>query len=160
GTPLSTSQLNAVASVPGSYQYTSALGTVLSAGTQTLTVLFTPDDSIHYTTASRSVQLSVNKATPTVTWNAPAPIPYGVALSALQLNATADAAGTNFVYAPPVGTVLLAGTQTLSVTFTPEDAANYTTATQTVQLIVNKATPTITWTTPAPITYGTALSAA
>ena len=49
--------------------------------------------------------------------------------------------------------------QTLSVTFTPTDAANYTTATATVAITVTKATPVITWATPADIVYGTALSA-
>ena len=49
--------------------------------------------------------------------------------------------------------------QTLSVTFTPTDAANYTTATTTVAINVLKATPVITWATPADITYGTALGA-
>ena len=42
-----------------------------------------------------------------------------------------------FVYTPMAGTVLSAGAaQTLSVVFTPTDAANYTTATQTVALTV------------------------
>ena len=50
-----------------------------------------------------------------------------------------------FVYTPVVGTVLNAGeAQTLSVTFTPTDAANYTTATTTTTINVLKATPTIT----------------
>ena len=40
--------------------------------------------------------------------------------------------------------MLAAGTQTLSVTFTPTDTADYTTATQTVQLTVNQAPLTIT----------------
>jgi hypothetical protein len=46
----------------------------------------------------------------------------------------------------------------LSVTFTPDDASNYTTATATVAITVTKATPTITWATPADLVYGTALS--
>ena len=45
------------------------------------------------------------------------------------------------------------------MTFTPTDTANYTTATTTVAITVLKATPTITWATPADIVYGTALSA-
>jgi hypothetical protein len=36
--------------------------------------------------------------------------------------------------------------------------ANYTTATATVAITVTKATPTITWATPADLVYGTALS--
>ena len=45
------------------------------------------------------------------------------------------------------------------MTFTPTDAANYTTATANVTITVVKATPVITWPTPADIVYGTALSA-
>ena len=138
--------------------YTPALGTVLGAGTQTLSVKFTPTDAIDYTTVTQTVSLLVNQATPTITWATPAAINYGTALSSTQLNASTTPAGS-FVYTPAAGAVLTAGTQTLSVTFTPTDAIDYTTATQTVSLVVNQATPAITWATPAPITYGTALSA-
>src|SRR5205085_860563 len=125
------------------------------------TVTFTPDDSTNYTAATTTVELVVTKATPLITWTTPAAITYGAAVSAAQLNASANVAGTAFAYAPPAGTVLMAGTHTLSVTFTPNDTANYTTATQTVALIVTAAvTPTLTWPTPVPIVYGTALSAA
>jgi len=83
--------------------------------------------------------IRVNKATPTITWATPAAITYGTALSAAQLNATASVPGT-FVYAPVAGTVLGAGQQTLTATFTPTDSANYTTATATITLTVSKAT--------------------
>ena len=157
GTALSAAQLNATASVPGTFTYNPASG-ILTAGTQALGVTFTPTDMTDYTTATATVQLVVNKATPTITWPAPAAITYGTALSAAQLNATASVPGT-FGYSPAVGAVPGAGTQTLSVTFTPTDATDYTTATASVQLVVNKATPTITWPTPTAITYGTALGA-
>src|SRR5207249_11099343 len=49
--------------------------------------------------------------------------------------------------------------QTLSVSVTPTDSANYTSASKTVSINVLKATPVITWTTPADIIYGTALGA-
>src|SRR5258707_423422 len=88
----------------------------------------------------------------------PASITYGTTLGATKLNATASALGT-FAYLPVTGTVLNAGTQSLATTFTPTDAANYNTATANVSITVLKATPTITWATPASITYGTALGA-
>src|SRR3989475_11128732 len=67
---------------------------------------------------------------------------------------------SSFVYTPAAGTVLNAGAaQTLSVAFTPADAANYTTATQSVAIAVTKATSVITWSTPADVSYGTTLSA-
>src|SRR6185295_5743818 len=94
-----------------------------------------------------------------ITWTTPADITYGTALSATQLNATANVAGT-FNYTPASGLVLAAGAaQTLSVTFTPADIANYTTASTSVAINVLKAAPVVTWSTPADIVYGTALSA-
>ncbi len=159
GTPLSATQLNATASVPGTFSYSPGAGTVLTAGTQSLNVTFTPTVTTVYSTANATVQLTVNKATPTITWPVPAPITYGTALSGAQLDATAGVPGT-FSYSPGPGTVLSTGAHTLNVTFTPTDTTNYTTASASVQLTVNKATPVVTWPTPAPIAYRTALSSA
>jgi hypothetical protein len=162
GTALSSTQLDAAASTAGSFAYSPALGTVEAAGSQTLTVTFTPTDTTDYNSATGSVVLTVNKATPTITWAAPAAITSGTALSAAQLDATANVAGS-FAYSPALGTVLSAGSQTLTVTFTPTDTTDYNTATGSVALTVNtvnKVTPTITWTTPTAISYGTALSTA
>ncbi len=158
GTALSATQLNANSTVAGSFTYSPVAGTVLNAGAQPLTVTFTPTDTTDYTTATSTVTLTVNKATPPISWATPAAITYGTALSATQLNASSTVAGS-FAYSPAAGTVLTAGAQTLTVTFTPTDTTDYTTATSTVTLTVNQATPTITWATPAAITYGTALSA-
>jgi Ca2+-binding RTX toxin-like protein len=44
--------------------------------------------------------------------------------------------GGTFAYTPPAGTLLPAGTQTLSAKFTPFDSTDYTTATATVQIVV------------------------
>jgi len=79
------------------------------------------------------------QTTPTIRWPAPAAVTVGAALSGMQLNATASVAGT-FVYLPPAGTVMsTAGSQTMSVTFTPADTTNYTTATTAIALQVNPA---------------------
>ena len=66
GTPLSSTQLNALAtnpttgaSVPGTFTYNLPAGTILSAGVQTLHVDFTPKDTAYYSTASTSVQINV-----------------------------------------------------------------------------------------------------
>jgi hypothetical protein len=101
-------------------------------------VTFTPTDAANYSTATKAVSLVVAAQAVTITWSDPAAIPYGTALSATQLNATASIAGA-FAYTPALGTVLGAGTQTLNVTFTPTDAANYTTATKAVSLVVAQA---------------------
>jgi hypothetical protein len=159
GAALSGAQLNATANVPGTFVYTPAAGTVPKAGAQTLSVTFTPTNPVNYSTATATVGLTVNQATPAISWAAPAAISYGTALSATQLNATSTVPGS-FAYSPAAGTVPAAGAQTLSVTFTPTDTADYTTATATVTLAVNQSTPTINWAAPAAITYGAALSGA
>ena len=157
GTALSATQLDATASVTGTFNYSPAAGTVLTAGTQTLSVTFTPTDATDYESSTDTVSITVNKATPTIAWLSPASISYGTALSSLQLDASASVPGA-FVYSPAAGAVLAAGAQTLSTTFTPTDTTDYTTAKASVTLQVNSSNPTITWTTPAAITYGTALN--
>src|SRR5208282_1461961 len=124
GTALSGTQLDATASVPGTFAYTPAMGTILAAGNnQTLSVLFTPTDTTDYTTASATATINVLQATPTISWANPGNIVYGTALSTTQLDASASVPGT-FVYSPAAGTILGAGTgQTLSVAFTPTDAS-------------------------------------
>ena len=100
------------------------------------------NDLWRYTT--KTTPTITTKATPTVTWSNPAAIIYGTALSETQLNASASVPGS-FVYNPVSGTILGAGTQTLQTTFTPADSTNYTTASSSVSLTVDKATPLITW---------------
>jgi 6-phosphogluconolactonase (cycloisomerase 2 family) len=143
-TPLSAVQLNATANVPGGFSYTPAAGTTLATGNQTLTATFTPTDTSVYSTATASVVITVNpspvsptKSVPTITWAPPAPITNPTPLSAMQLDATANVAGT-FLYTPPAGTVLSAGTQTLSVTFTPTDTTDYISVNAIVPITVNQ----------------------
>ncbi len=157
GVQLSTSQLNARSTVPGTFTYTPAAGTILPAGTHTLSVLFVPDDQAGYDTVTRTVQLTVQKATPATSWGTPAAIVYGTALSNAQLNAYCSLPGT-FTYSPVIGTVLPAGTSTLTATFHPADTANYETISRTVSLTVLKATPIISW-NPGSLTEGTPLGA-
>ena len=97
--------------------------------------------------------ITATKTTPTITWPTPAAITYGTALSGTQLNASASVGGS-YSYSPPQGTVLNAGTQVLTVNFTPTDTTNYNNASTSVTLTVNKATPTITWATPASVPLG------
>ncbi len=110
----------------------------------------------------------MNRATPTLAWPAPTAITYGTALGSAQLDAAASwtvggalgsVSGT-YSYTPGPGTVLKASAtaQSLSVTFLPADSTDYTTATQTTTIQVNRAAPTINWPAPAPISAGTALS--
>jgi len=209
GTALSSTQLDATANVPGTFIYTPVAGTILAAGSQPLSVAFTPTDTTDYNNASASVTLTVNakpvtftispvsftytgsaqgpaitpsvagatystsgtasataigaysvtatatgnytgtsgatawtiaKGTPVISWPAPAAIIYGTALSSTQLDATASVPGT-FVYTPAAGAILAAGSQTLSVAFTPTDTTDYNNASASVSLTVNPPPP-------------------
>jgi hypothetical protein len=76
----------------------------------------------------------VTQAISSLKWSPPAAIPFGTALGPDQLNAIAGPHGT-FAYSPPSGALLPAGTQTLSVIFTP-DNPGYTIATLSVPIVV------------------------
>ncbi|WP_167855038.1 T9SS type A sorting domain-containing protein [Hymenobacter wooponensis] len=165
GTKLSTTQLNAtlagvVNGAPaGALTYEPVAGTLLDAGTYTLTVNAAQTDN--YNAAVKTVTLIVDKANQIISWTAPTPITYGAKLSDAQLNATVagvdegSAVGA-LTYDPEVGTLLDAGTRTLTVTAAA--TGNYNKAVKTVSLTVNKADQVISWNDPTAITYGTKLS--
>jgi len=165
GTALTSRQLDATAtyqgsSVGGAFVYAPARGVVLGVGIQTLSVTFTPTNTTRYTTATGTVTLQVNQATPKITWAKPAAITYGTALSGTQLDASTTVTGT-FAYSPAPGTLLNAGAgQTLSVTFTPDDTTDDTAATDSVLITVNEAisTATITSISPNPSVIGQAVT--
>ncbi len=161
GTELSASQLNAVADVSGAFTYSPALGTVLGVGTNQLTVAFKPADTANYASATASVNVVVipsAQKTSIITWPTPSPISFGTSLSAAQLDASANVRG-RFSYAPGFGSVPGTGTNILTVTFVPFDLRNYRPATATVPLVVTPASPVVSWPVPAPISFGTPLTA-
>jgi len=114
----------------------------LTIGSHSIKAVYSGDFNFSSSTSSTTV-VTITKATPTITWGTPAPITYGTLLSGTQLNATASVPGA-FVYSPVAGTVLSAGTHTLSVTFTPTDTTHYNSVASSVSLVVNKALLTVT----------------
>jgi hypothetical protein len=145
GTALSTTQLNADVqgtAVPGTFAYSPPPGTVLNAGSHTLTVTFKPTDSAHFISSTKSVPIVVSKATPVIAWAAPASILSGTAIGPTQLNASVTAQGATvdgtLAYTPVSGTVLAPGSHTLSVTFTPANTNNYNSAAASVPIAVKE----------------------
>jgi hypothetical protein len=171
GTHLSGAQLDATATlngvtIPGVFTYTPALGSLPQAGAnQTLRVSFVPNDTIDYNSPIiATTTITVTKATPQISWPAPAGITYGTTLSGTQLNAQAYSQGSEgtlpgvYSYSPAAGALLSAGTQPLSVTFTPTDSTDYNAATASNSIVVAQATPMLSWPGPAAISAGTPLS--
>jgi hypothetical protein len=171
GTALTGAELDATASVPGTFSYSPPAGTVMSPGSQTLAVSFTPTNTTAYAPTSATVTLAVAPpTTPKIAWATPRPVAAGTVLSSAELDATASVPGT-FVYSPPAGTVVTTGTETLQVSFTPTNTTGYTNASDAVTLAVAVATtttlvvgtrsaPLLTWVTPGPVAEGTVLTTA
>ena len=120
-------------------------------GADSFTYVAVDDGSPAQTSSVATVTLTVNPVidTPEIFWAEPAPIFYGTPLSEAQLNATADVAGT-YTYLPTNGAIVNAGTNLLHVDFTPDDPANFTTASSEVSLVVWKANQTIAFPPIAP----------
>jgi YVTN family beta-propeller protein len=108
--------------------------------------------------STRAATLTVVKPTPVLDWPAPAPLRVGSPLPATDLDARAESppnvvaepapptsgpppaaevSGT-YRYRPPAGSILPAGTDELTVTFTPTDTRNYNPATVTVPIRVQR----------------------
>jgi hypothetical protein len=103
GTPLSATQLDATANIPGSFVYSVAAGKVLNTGSHPLSVTFTPTDHTDYTKGTATVTLLVTKVdtSTTITSNLPNPSTTGKAVS---VHFTVAPATT---YTPPTGNVTI-----------------------------------------------------
>lgn len=138
--------VSATASSGLAVSFASTTASVCSISGSTVTILTPGTCTIQATQAGNATYIAatpvsqsftVAKATPVLTWTAPAAITFGSALGNGQLNATASVPGT-FVYTPAAGYVLPVGTgETLSVTFTPTDSADYNAVTATTTITVN-----------------------
>ena len=81
------------------------IGTVAASGTRsvaptaTTTYTLTATNAAGSVTATATVTVAGTRITPTITWNTPASIVYGTALSGTQLNATTTVPGS-WAYSP------------------------------------------------------------
>ena len=92
-TPLSATQLNAGADVPGTFDYTPTAGTRLGVGTaQTLSVFFTPFDTNNYDSVIQIASIDVFNPGPTITVQPVATPNPAIQSNPVSFNATAVAA--------------------------------------------------------------------
>ena len=149
--------------MPGSFVYTCAAGTVLSAGAgQTLSVTFTPTDTSDYNSVTTTATINVLRAQLSVV-AADKSMNYGSSVSALTDTITGfvngDQAGV-VSGSPGLSTSASArshpGSDAINVNVSGLSATNYSFAAKNGTLTIGRATPTITWAKPTDITYGTA----
>ena len=151
----------------GTFAYTPAAGTVLGAGTQTLKVVFTPDGSDRLRgghedgvaggqqggSGGRVDDAGIDYSGDSVVGHA-AGCDRGGGVTGLSLPGT-------FAYTPAAGTVLGAGdADVVSLVYSGRCGPTIRRRCRRPRSRWGKATPNLTWATPAAISYGTALSAA
>ena len=148
--------------IPGTYVYTPASGTILTLGTHTLSVTFTPSNTTQYSTATATVSLVVNKQPLVVTANnetavfgSPNPA-YTYAITGFvngdtQASATTGAPSLTTAPATPVN----AGTYTIVAAAGTLAANNYSFTFINGTLTITQGAPTITFTV-GNQTYGAA----
>ncbi len=99
--------------------------------------------SATYAASTGAPSSFVVQLTPALHWTKPKPFTYGTPLSPLQLDAGASVLGI-FVYSPPNGTVLSAGSHTMTATFYPWDSTSYASASISTTMTVKVASSTTT----------------
>ena len=183
GKNLSASQLNASAGIPGGYDYTPGLGAVLNSGNgQTLTVIFTPTDTNYaavtktvlinvditqnfYTSHDQNLYFNFTAATLNVqdvkilaVNNNQAVNNQATGIGSLGGSLTVYIAPENgyFSYTPPPHTV---GDDSFTVTISTLafNSSVYHEYNLAGVFHVTQTTPTIIWSNPADIIYGTPL---
>ena len=155
GTALDATQLNATASVAGTFAYSPGPGTVVNAGAQVLHVTFTPANTAHYDTVTAQCNLTVNQAAATVQLS-PANATYDGQPHAAAATTTPAGLGVTFTYNGSASTPVNAGTYAVVATISDVNYAGGTNG----SLVILPGTPVVTWPAPAAISFGTALSSA
>lgn len=162
GAALGSTELDATSSVPGSFLYTPAAGTVLAVGTHPLSATFTPDDAANYESVTTANSIAVSAAVLTVT-AADATKVYGAAVP--SLTAAIDGFVNGDTIASLAGTLAVGTTATSAspvggypITPSGLSSPNYTVTFVPATLTVTPAALTIT-AAPASKVYGAPLPA-
>jgi hypothetical protein len=153
GTLLSATQLNATASVPGTFVYTPALGTKLAAGAHTLSVTFTPTSS-DYAAATTTVSITIDKKALTITASSES-LPYGSAVPTITPSYSGFITGessTALTAQPECSTVytrLSTANTSQATSCTGATAANYAITETNGAVTVTKRSVTVTASSPS-----------
>jgi hypothetical protein len=149
---LSAAELNATASVPGSFVYTPANGTVLNAGMgQSLHVDFTPTDTANYNNASKNVSINVLKAASTTAVTCPASVTYNGSAQTPCSASVTGAGGLSQALTVSYLNNTNAGTATASASFAGD--ANHNSSSDSKTFTISAAPSTTVVTCPTNVTY-------
>jgi len=145
GTLVSAAMQNATANVPGTFSYSPAIGTLLTAAQHTMYATFTPTDTIHYGNGLAEVTLTVTQAPQTLTFAQPtSPVVYGVNPISLSCTSTSNQPISFQIVSGPGKfsghTLIPTGVGTIEVECIQPATNNYAAATPVIQYVtVNQA---------------------
>ena len=137
--------------LPAGFTWKDANASVGNAGTNSFTVVFTPNDTNNYHIVEETVTVVVAKADPTPVIPTNLTAIYGQKLSEIILPA-------GFTWKNANASVGNAGVNTFVAIYTPEDTQNYNIIEVDVSLTVEKANPDYTIPTGLTATYGQTLA--
>jgi len=160
GAALGSNQLDATANVPGNFAYNPPAGTVLNTGTNILSVIFTPADTVDYSGATGNASLVVSPAPLTVTASNASQV-YGQTNPAFTGAITGLQNGDNITatYSCSATTNSPVGTYAITPTLVDPDnrQTNYIVSLSNGTLTVTMAAPVLNWSAPSAVAYGAAL---
>jgi len=152
GTALGAAQLNASATVAGSFLYTPAAGSFPNGGAgRVLSVLFTPTDSLNYTNASTNVALDVNKSAQSISFGALGAklltdLPFVIGATSSSALPVTFTSSNNAVATVSGATVSIVGAGTCTITASQAGDSNYVAAlgvNQPLTIVYAASVPTV-----------------
>ena len=146
-------------SVGGSFAWSNP-GTAPGAGTAAQSVTFTPTSATDYNTVTGSANVTVNKATSSMSV-ANSPVTYNGTAQAATVNGSTAGTVSSVKYNGSTTVPTSAGTYTITANFTPTDTTDYTSLTgaSAGNFVINKATSSMSVAN-SPVTYNGTTQAA
>ena len=137
---------------PRGYVYTPKEGSILPAGTHTVSVIYDPPDaSVNIGCSLRyKITVEVKPTKPSLLWKDPPALKYGEPLGEAQLCAKVNShlkavRDGKFEYKPPLGTILPVGSHTLTCKFQPSSVNSVEQASKRCTVAIYKSYPTLEW---------------
>ncbi len=146
--------------LPGRFVYTPSHGTIMKElGPVTITCEFIPQDSKNYISSYAEIRTKVMKGKPPlIDWATPDSLVHPQPLTKLELNAKVKGCYPgDFVYDPPIGTILDVGKHELKVTFLSKTVGKTDCFGRTI-IEVTVGSPLLTWEKPFDMIEGVPLT--
>lgn len=143
-------QCSCIQNIPGTFEYSHSIGTILEVGRHRLSLAFIPHDKKSYKSAYASQYLIVTGLFVPITWDPCIPILYQEPVTHRELNARSSdpAIKGTVTFNVRTGSILSQGEHILHATFIPEDLNSFRTTEAVQTLTVLRRPPELHWVRP------------